>query len=657
MIDRDEEIIASLINDARFSFKKRGNMLRDGRCPDCNRKSVWVSIEKPGRVWCNHESSCGFTESTKALYPELFENYAERFPATPEDPRATARAYLQERGFNTGIIAKWYDQGSFPLGNNNWAPTVRIDLADGFYWERLIDKSHVKQAGRKNSYKKGFKKQGQHWQPQGFELNEGDTCVITEGIFNAWVFLHYETKDYKAVASFDCNNLPVKLIEANRDKKITWILAYDNDPAGLKHLPDHIETIEDMGETVQVMLTKSKEDWNDEFLAGRITEQYLSDALWRGQCVQSKTAQQKAFWLWVKQPRKVILTDFGNALFRYKVDDKNINELNEAVQPAQFSVLWNDPQQDVDYAQVLFASAVTGERISNCNPRFLYIERNVLTEEQKYFFRMAFRNGNQPMLVQLDGSSLESPNSFNKALLGKTPGGTFDGNPSDMKMLKEGWFDKAISEIQSFFFLGYSRETKTYVFPEFGFTHGRLIDMNDHGFIDTGTGRVKTAIKNVKIRKGKALNEQWIERYYQVFHTNGMIVMAWWLGTLFAEQIRAKHESWPFLEFTGEPGAGKTTLIRFLWRCCGLNDYEGFDPNKGTQVGRARNFMRHSNLPVVMVEGDREKDSKRGAFDFNELKDFYNGGIVRTMGVRNQGTDTIEPPFRGWHDDRSKCHY
>ncbi|OQX33930.1 MAG: hypothetical protein B0D91_13385 [Oceanospirillales bacterium LUC14_002_19_P2] len=146
------------------------------------------------------------------------------------------------------------------------------------------------------------------------------------------------------------------------------------------------------------------------------------------------------------------------------------------------------------------------------------------------------------------------------------------------------------------------------------------------------------------------LDEQWISDFHAAFGDNGIIIMAWWLMTLFAEQIRSRYQDWPFMELTGLPGTGKSTLLRFMWRCCGrMDDYEGLDPNKGSQVGRARNFERYSNLPIVLIEGDRsEKDGfKKKSFDFNELKDFYNGGIIRTTGAYTGGNETREPQFKG----------
>lgn len=137
---------------------------------------------------------------------------------------------------------------------------------------------------------------------------------------------------------------------------------------------------------------------------------------------------------------------------------------------------------------------------------------------------------------------------------------------------------------------------------------------------------------------------------WTAFGAKGFVALSFWFGSFFAEQIRDKQKSYPFLEIVGEPGSGKSTLIEFMWKLSGRRDYEGFDPSKSTLAARARNFAQVSNMPVVLIEGDRGqegKDSKKGGFDWDELKTAYNGRSVRARGLRNSGNETYEPPFRG----------
>jgi len=66
--------------------------------------------------------------------------------------------------------------------------------------------------------------------------------------------------------------------------------------------------------------------------------------------------------------------------------------------------------------------------------------------------------------------------------------------------------------------------------------------------------------------------------------------------------VRITDKSYPFLELIGEAGSGKSTLIEFLWKLLGRDDYEGTDPTKSTLAGRTRTFGQVGNLPMVLIE-------------------------------------------------------
>lgn len=145
----------------------------------------------------------------------------------------------------------------------------------------------------------------------------------------------------------------------------------------------------------------------------------------------------------------------------------------------------------------------------------------------------------------------------------------------------------------------------------------------------------------------------WFNKLYLCFGPRGVVALAFWLGSLFAEQVRHRFESFPFLEIAGEPGTGKTTLIETLCKLVGRNGYDGFDPIKCSAVGFLRSMAKVSNLPVVLIESDREdeaygsKGRVKQAFHWDSLVSLYNGGSLRTTGVKSSGNDTYDPQFRG----------
>ncbi|PUB10428.1 hypothetical protein C8K14_1441, partial [Novosphingobium sp. GV079] len=128
-----------------------------------------------------------------------------------------------------------------------------------------------------------------------------------------------------------------------------------------------------------------------------------------------------------------------------------------------------------------------------------------------------------------------------------------------------------------------------------------------------------------------------------------MVGLAFFVMSLFAVQIRQREKSIGFLEITGQPGSGKSTLIEFLWKLLGRSGYEGFDPNKATPAFIARSLIKVANLPVGLIESGRNDEKRTGGrqFDHNELLVLFNGRSPRGTGQKSNGVETSEPPFLG----------
>jgi hypothetical protein len=98
------------------------------------------------------------------------------------------------------------------------------------------------------------------------------------------------------------------------------------------------------------------------------------------------------------------------------------------------------------------------------------------------------------------------------------------------------------------------------------------------------------------------------------------------------------HKSFPFIELVGEPGTGKSTLLSFLWKLFGRSNYEGIDPSKSSISGLLRTFRQVSNLPVVLLESDREGDKGTvKQFDWNALKTLYDNGSLGAKALKMAG--------------------
>ncbi|WP_163831855.1 toprim domain-containing protein [Spartinivicinus ruber] len=644
-----DAIIQRLTQDQEFRFQlnQTKRYFEKGVCPNCRKRSVFISYRNPYQLKCNHENKCGWQQTTFERYRDSLGDSSDIAPPTEEDPNATAKFFLNNRGFDIAKLSGWYEQHRprFLVDSNTqqylYASTVRfyLDAERTRWWERLLDNTAIRRLNKKAHFGGKRKADGSlyrndGWTPPGQQINPKDTVFIVEGIFHAIAF--YLTGK-KAIAAFSCKNLPNELINQHKQDQIHWVLAYDDDKAGRNAALKYYQQLKQQKQSVCIALTGNEDlDWDDCYQRQKLTDDFIEDCISRGNIFKAKTPEERAYYCYLQKPIKHRVFEFNNKVYSAKVSDK----LNEELEEGDIAI-------DSREGRSKFYGNVNLREISNCYPEFLYIEQNALTQEQKYFFLVKHAKQNAPQKVPLDGQSLESPSSFNKALLARTAGGTFDGAHYELKKLRDQWFSRQVHYVRTVDYIGYDRESGIYIFDQFGFYQGQLLRYNEFDFITANQHKLKTNVKNYQVKLQPQFEPSWFNDFVTCFDLNGVAALAFWFGTLFAEQIRAEFESWPFLELTGEHGAGKSTLLEFLWRLVGIENYEGFDPVKATPASRARNFMRVSNLPVVLIEGDRENDkAKQRSFDLEELKTAFNGRGIRAIGVKTQGSETIEPPFR-----------
>lgn len=106
--------------------------------------------------------------------------------------------------------------------------------------------------------------------------------------------------------------------------------------------------------------------------------------------------------------------------------------------------------------------------------------------------------------------------------------------------------------------------------------------------------------------ESKPFSGSWIKDYQEAFGMNGMVLMSWWMGAMFAEKTRSTYGLFPSLKLEGEPGTGKSTMVDFLWRCCGQEHGTKIDPSMTSVTGFLR-YVRKSlpNLPIEIYANER----------------------------------------------------
>lgn len=646
--DLHADISRRLVAD--FEFVDNGRWLQQGRCPECQKKELFASSSKPFVIKCGRENKCGYAENIKTIYPDLFEKWSERYASSPASPNAAADAYMRfARGFDLARVRGWYSQEQYYDAELN-AGTATVRFAVGStWWERLIDRP-ARFGRKKANFKYGGSYAGQWWKPPTLDISNIEELWLVEGIFDAIALDH---RKIPAAALLSCNNYPEHALadlqaSANargRDcPRLVWAL--DGDRAGRRYTKKWVQRAREAGficDAAVIQQGKAKVDWNDLHQRDALTEADLTEYRYQGALMVAETAFDKALLIYEKRGLREFAFDFESRLYWFKLDMERFDRAHEAAE--QQAALSEKDRRN----QALSEAGAISE-IANCLPTALYYQANVLTDESWYYFRIDFPHGGPSVKNTFTGGQVASSSDFKKRLLAVAPGAFYTGNGSQLDRYLKSQM-AGIRSVQTIDFVGYSKEHGAWIFNDLAVKDGQCYELNEEDFFDIGKLSIKTLNQSVHLaiaRDTRGQRYDWLENVWHCFAEKGMIALAFWFGSLFAEQIRAEHKSFPFLEIVGEAGAGKSTLIEFLWKLLGRRDYEGFDPSKSSLAARARNFAQVSAMPVVLIEADRSEDTaKARAFDWDELKTAYNGRSVRAVGVKNGGNETREPPFRG----------
>jgi hypothetical protein len=633
-----------------YGFKVKNNWLRDGKCPQCGKKELYAHGDAPWMIRCGRLNNCGWESSIKDLYPDLFENLSKKYEPTVDDPTATARAYLGlVRRLPVFEIKGWYAQGSFfdsKLGIGT--PTVRFELDAGVYWERFIE--NVGKLGRKAHFHGLYK--GLWWAPPGFDVPAHDEIYLVEGIFDA---IALTLAGVPSVALMSCTNYPSKKLDPllAQAKKPRLVFALDSDAAGREWTEKMAERAREAGFEVAAAQVpqkgKEKIDWSDLYAREEIDGKTLDEARYLGSLVLAKSASEKARLMYGRREMREFPFVFHKRTYWFKLDVEKLTKAQGVIADT------HPDMSDEQIRELAIEESGTISEIANCSIEFLYYQANVITDESWYYVRINLPTGKRnEVRATFTGGQLASASEFKKRLLSVATGAVWTGSSGQLDRILKNQLG-GLKVVDTIDFIGYSPEHSTYVFGDIAVRGGKVLRINNEDFFDLGdsskAGSLKSLAQSVRLSINDDRTEYssaWINDLYGSYGVRGMIALAFWFGSLFAEQIRSMHKSFPFLEVIGEPGSGKSTLIEFLWKLYGRRDYEGFDPSKSTLAARARNFAQVSNLPVVLIEADRDEDTaKSKKFDWDEMKTAYNGRASRSRGHKNTGNETYEPPFRG----------
>lgn len=647
-----DRIVDHLIKTMKF--KQRGEWLREGVCPKCSEKELYVHAHNPRVVHCGRMNNCGYEEHVKDICEDLFKDWSKDYQKTHEYPNAAADAYLKEaRGFDIKKLKGKYTQETFAneykFPNLN-SSTVRFKIADGVYWERLIDRPE--RFGRQKANING-KISGLYWTNHD---KFDDLCIskeiwLTEGIFNS-IALNFS--GLTTAATLSTNNYPSTLFSAIKKRceelqlnalpTIVW--AFDNDVAGKETTIDFHKRATDEGwistAALPVVAGERDLDWNDLYERNQLQEQHLKKYRHFGQVHIAKSAKEAGLLIQNFKERNhfYFIHQFKTYWF----------SLNQDLYQKEFDSIRDEGFSEEEAKSKAIKKVCAIERVCNAMLKGLYFQRNLVTNESWYYFRIqrGYRDQIKEAFIPAD---ITSKANFTKRLLGIAKGVWWTGSDKQLEQILQFETDPDhLREVKTIDYMGYSKEHQTYIFGKHAVHKGRLIPINNQDYFNAGKNEVKTlSLTPVVTLSKEVFKPTWWHDFFTINGEKGLIILAWWTGSYFAEQIRDELGYFPFMEYVGQAGSGKSSCIDFLWKLSGRNDgKEGINPNSSTMAAIHRSMAQVSNLPVVFLEGDRKTGDKqqKQKFDWDELKDAFNGQNIRSRGVKTSGNETYEPPFR-----------
>lgn len=636
-----------------FNFKKEGNWYRKGICPHCGEKELWTHAENPRMVYCGRINKCGYAEHVRDICEDLFKKWTQDFPKTEANPYAAADAYLSiGRGLDISCFKGSYTQETYADNKGNTSSTVRFQLPNGAWWERLID--DTKRFDKNFNFSWGSNYKGLWWQPPQLDLMAVDEVWITEGILKSLALMQ---AGIPSVASMSSGNYPDKSLAELMTKRLAAgkkmpvvVWAFDNDKAGRKGTDrNHKQALESGYSSTAAMppFSKIKIDWNDLLERDQLKPEDIKKYRHYGQLVIAKSASEAGLLIYnfMDGSRKQFYFNHQYRMYWFELNldkyDRNYNQIME-----DKSSTYNDDEAR-DKA-LLQSSTIT--EICNAQLTPLYFQKNKATGEAEYYFQVTanwaeVKTGYSP-------DQLATRSRFKPAVMGTLAGAMWTGSENQLEIFVKRETE-GLKVVDTIDWVGYSSEHQAYIFNRHAIHKGSVVDINEQDYYKVGRKEVKSLVNEPKIMLNTKAEFKplWLKNFLKVKGAKGLIALAWWTGSYFAEQIRAITGSYPFIEIVGQAGSGKSSMLEMFWKLSGRTEYEGFDPNKSTSVGIYRNFEQVANLPVVLIEGDRNDENgnqmQKPKFQWDELKDAFNGRAIRSKGLRTSGNETYEPKFRG----------
>src|SRR5690606_19073122 len=267
----------------------------------------------------------------------------------------------------------------------------------------------------------------------------------------------------------------------------------------------------------QIPQGDKKRDWNDLHQLELLGEERLKEYRYHGDLLTAKTPGEKGLLMYTWRERHEFYFSYDSSLYWFKLDMGKYNKAMTDLQESESIEIRT--LSDFQLREKALEQSGSVVRIANCYPQALYFQRNEVTDESWYYFRVDFPHGGGSVKNTFTGGQVSAASEFKKRLLSIAAGAVFTGSGQQLdKIMQDQLF--GIKTVQTIDYIGYSREHQCYVLGDIAVKGGQLYRVNEEDFFEFGKLRLKSLLKTVPLDvclDDNAYREQWLEWLWMAF--------------------------------------------------------------------------------------------------------------------------------------------
>jgi hypothetical protein len=590
-------------------------------CPACNKNEAWTYIDNPLVVICQRGNECYAITPTKDIIEPI--SFGQIYPATKDNPNATAIAYLQSRGLDTDKIENYYYQSTWKENQKTYQ-TVAFRI-DNIICHRLIDYNGKDKVRFQGSYKDIV------YQTYS-EIDFNQDLWITEGIIDA---LSLKQKGKQAIAILSSAHFPEifykKLIEQinqrkkeSSDKlKFSLIFSFDNDDAGYRAIDKHIEFFRSQDIAFQIALTPKDKDWNDCLLLGYLKDDFFEECLWRGRLYQASNIEQY----------HAIYSEYHFNVFTSEI--KFYTGLLE----------FKDSYWFIGFSKEKENYTPNYTKLSDFTLKPLFsIQEELIEYEPDITHIVEVIRDKDKKRAKFTANDLCQSPDFKRKVMKSAKGLWLSQKIEHLNALVEYLFKQEAPLIRKLQATGYDYESGCYVFGNFLYDEiGKRVAVNKDGYFEKQkiySLKDKNIIPDFEITDLK----EFLDLLKAVYGCKAWLVFGYYVSTLFAHIIYSdcSYNAFPFLSIFGVAHTGKTTLIDTLNAMCFYN-WPGISMNnQNTRKGLLKNLSKKYSIPIALLESN----GQLYGISEDQLLNAYHWSSLYERSKTSNDNETYSLPFK-----------